>query len=102
MGPLPLQDLVGPSCEREEGVRERPQQGAQPPERRAFDFGRFRQLPRPAGDPVQRPEVLFPQEREAAIDILDAYATNYLREEIQQEALVRRLDWPSGSMGSGQ
>lgn len=27
-----------------------------------------------------------------AVDILDAYVTNYLREEIQQEALVRRLD----------
>jgi predicted AAA+ superfamily ATPase len=31
------------------------------------------------------------QESAAAIDILDAYATNYLREEIQQEALTRDL-----------
>ncbi len=30
-------------------------------------------------------------EPEAAIDILDAYAANYLREEIQQEALTRNL-----------
>ncbi len=27
-----------------------------------------------------------------AIDMMDAYVTNYLREEVQQEALVRRLD----------
>jgi predicted AAA+ superfamily ATPase len=31
------------------------------------------------------------QEPDAAIDILDAYAANYLREEIQQEALTRDL-----------
>ena len=38
---------------------------------------------------------LLPQVRsdpEFAIDTLDAYVSNYLREEIQQEALVRRLD----------
>jgi len=38
---------------------------------------------------------LLPQvhdEPEAALDILEAYVTNYIREEIQQEALVRRLD----------
>lgn len=38
---------------------------------------------------------LLPQVRtdpEYAIDTLDAYVSNYLREEIQQEALVRRLD----------
>lgn len=31
------------------------------------------------------------QEPDAAVDILDAYAANYLREEIQQEALARNL-----------
>lgn len=31
-------------------------------------------------------------EPEHAIDVLDAYAANYLKEEIQQEALVRNLD----------
>lgn len=38
---------------------------------------------------------LLPQVRsdpEYAVDTLDAYVSNYLREEIQQEALVRRLD----------
>jgi uncharacterized protein len=38
---------------------------------------------------------LLPQiqaDRKFAPDALEAYATNYLREEIQQEALVRRLD----------
>ncbi len=38
---------------------------------------------------------LLPQiqsDRPYAIDFLDAYVSNYLREEIQQEALVRRLD----------
>ena len=38
---------------------------------------------------------LLPQIRsdpEFAVDTLDAYVTNYLREEVQQEALVRRLD----------
>jgi uncharacterized protein len=38
---------------------------------------------------------LLPQVRsdpEFAIDTLDAYVSNYLREEVQQEALVRRLD----------
>jgi predicted AAA+ superfamily ATPase len=38
---------------------------------------------------------LLPQiqsDRPYAIDALDAYVSNYLREEIQQEALVRRLD----------
>jgi predicted AAA+ superfamily ATPase len=38
---------------------------------------------------------LLPQVREDpsfAVDTLDAYVANYLREEIQQEALVRRLD----------
>jgi predicted AAA+ superfamily ATPase len=38
---------------------------------------------------------LLPQVRtdpEFAIDTLEAYVSNYLREEIQQEALVRRLD----------
>ena len=38
---------------------------------------------------------LLPQvhdEPEAALDILDAYVANYVREEIQQEALVRSLD----------
>lgn len=38
---------------------------------------------------------LLPQvhdEPEAALDILDAYVANYVREEIQQEALVRNLD----------
>ncbi|MHB8520612.1 MAG: ATP-binding protein [Limisphaerales bacterium] len=38
---------------------------------------------------------LLPQihaEPDMALDILEAYVTNYLREEIQQEALVRRLD----------
>ena len=38
---------------------------------------------------------LLPQIRsdpEFAVDALDAYVSNYLREEIQQEALVRRLD----------
>lgn len=38
---------------------------------------------------------LLPQVRtdpDFAIDTLDAYVSNYLREEIQQEALVRRLD----------
>jgi predicted AAA+ superfamily ATPase len=38
---------------------------------------------------------LLPQVRSDltdAVDVLDAYVTNYLREEIQQEALVRRLD----------
>ena len=38
---------------------------------------------------------LLPQVRsdpEYAVDTLDAYISNYLREEIQQEALVRRLD----------
>jgi predicted AAA+ superfamily ATPase len=38
---------------------------------------------------------LLPQIRsdpEFAVDTLDAYVSNYLREEIQQEALVRRLD----------
>lgn len=38
---------------------------------------------------------LLPQIRtdpDFAIDMLDAYVSNYLREEIQQEALVRRLD----------
>jgi predicted AAA+ superfamily ATPase len=38
---------------------------------------------------------LLPQvrtDREYAVDILDAYVGTYLREEVQQEALVRRLD----------
>jgi predicted AAA+ superfamily ATPase len=38
---------------------------------------------------------LLPQVRAEpgfAVDVLDAYVANYLREEIQQEALVRRLD----------
>jgi predicted AAA+ superfamily ATPase len=38
---------------------------------------------------------LLPQVRtdpDFAVDTLDAYVSNYLREEIQQEALVRRLD----------
>jgi hypothetical protein len=38
---------------------------------------------------------LLPQIRsdpDFAVDTLDAYVSNYLREEIQQEALVRRLD----------
>jgi len=38
---------------------------------------------------------LLPQvqaEPEFAIDVLDAYVVNYIREEIQQEALVRNLD----------
>jgi predicted AAA+ superfamily ATPase len=38
---------------------------------------------------------LLPQmwtEPELAVDALDAYVSNYLREEIQQEAMVRRLD----------
>ena len=38
---------------------------------------------------------LLPQihaEPDAAVDILDAYVSNYVREEIQQEGLVRRLD----------
>lgn len=38
---------------------------------------------------------LLPQiqaDPEYAVDTLDAYVSNYLREEIQQEALVRRLD----------
>ena len=38
---------------------------------------------------------LLPQiqsDRKYALDTLDAYVSNYLREEIQQEALVRRLD----------
>ncbi len=38
---------------------------------------------------------LLPQvqaDPEYAVDILEAYVSNYLREEIQQEALVRRLD----------
>jgi predicted AAA+ superfamily ATPase len=38
---------------------------------------------------------LLPQVRSDpayAVDVLDAYVSNYLREEIQQEALVRRLD----------
>jgi predicted AAA+ superfamily ATPase len=38
---------------------------------------------------------LLPQmwtEPESAIDALDAYVSNYLREEVQQEAMVRRLD----------
>ena len=38
---------------------------------------------------------LLPQmwtEPEFAIDALDAYVSNYLREEVQQEAMVRRLD----------
>ncbi len=38
---------------------------------------------------------LLPQirsDRRHAIDVMDAYVSNYLREEVQQEALVRRLD----------
>lgn len=38
---------------------------------------------------------LLPQirsDRKYAIDTMDAYVSNYLREEVQQEALVRRLD----------
>jgi predicted AAA+ superfamily ATPase len=38
---------------------------------------------------------LLPQirsDRRHAVDIMDAYVSNYLREEVQQEALVRRLD----------
>lgn len=38
---------------------------------------------------------LLPQihaEPEHALDVLDAYVSNYIREEIQQEALVRSLD----------
>ncbi len=38
---------------------------------------------------------LLPQirsDRRHAIDTMDAYVGNYLREEVQQEALVRRLD----------
>jgi predicted AAA+ superfamily ATPase len=38
---------------------------------------------------------LLPQmwtEPELAVDALDAYVSNYLREEVQQEAMVRRLD----------
>lgn len=38
---------------------------------------------------------LLPQirsDRKYAVDTMDAYVTNYLREEVQQEALVRRLD----------
>lgn len=38
---------------------------------------------------------LLPQirsDRRHAIDTMDAYVSNYLREEVQQEALVRRLD----------
>ena len=38
---------------------------------------------------------LLPQmwtEPEFAVDALDAYVSNYLREEVQQEAMVRRLD----------
>ncbi len=38
---------------------------------------------------------LLPQirsDRKYAVDAMDAYVSNYLREEVQQEALVRRLD----------
>jgi predicted AAA+ superfamily ATPase len=38
---------------------------------------------------------LLPQirgDRKHAVDVMDAYVSNYLREEVQQEALVRRLD----------
>jgi predicted AAA+ superfamily ATPase len=38
---------------------------------------------------------LLPQirsDRKYAVDTMDAYVSNYLREEVQQEALVRRLD----------
>lgn len=38
---------------------------------------------------------LLPQirsDRKHAVDTMDAYVSNYLREEVQQEALVRRLD----------
>ena len=38
---------------------------------------------------------LLPQirsDRKHAVDAMEAYASNYLREEVQQEALVRRLD----------
>jgi predicted AAA+ superfamily ATPase len=50
-----------------------------------FDFDvddvlRFGLLPQVRTDPAY------------AVDVLDAYVSNYLREEIQQEALVRRLD----------
>jgi uncharacterized protein len=53
---------------------------------------------------------LLPQVRtdpDFAIDTLDAYVSNYLREEIQQEALVRRLDsfarfLPIAAMMNGQ
>jgi predicted AAA+ superfamily ATPase len=41
---------------------------------------RFGMLPQVRSDP------------ELAVDTLDAYVSNYLREEVQQEALVRRLD----------
>ena len=41
---------------------------------------RFELLPQVQSDPKY------------AIDVLEAYVSNYLREEIQQEALVRRLD----------
>jgi predicted AAA+ superfamily ATPase len=50
-----------------------------------FDIGvddvlRLGLLPQIRGDPKH------------AVDTMDAYVTNYLREEVQQEALVRRLD----------
>lgn len=46
----------------------------------ADDILRFGLLPQIRSDP------------DFAVDTLDAYVSNYLREEIQQEALVRRLD----------
>ena len=53
---------------------------------------------------------LLPQIRsdpDFAVDTLDAYVSNYLREEVQQEALVRRLDsfarfLPIAALMSGQ
>lgn len=51
------------------------------------------------GEPLAIDDVLvagmLPQvrsDRRHAVDIMDAYVENYLREEVQQEALVRRLD----------
>lgn len=51
------------------------------------------------GEPLALDDVLkvgmLPQvrsDRRHAVDIMDAYVDNYLREEVQQEALVRRLD----------
>jgi predicted AAA+ superfamily ATPase len=38
------------------------------------------------------PAVRSARSRRARVDILEAYVTNYLREEVQQEALVKNLD----------